>query len=91
MNSIVEGRVETFLNSSLHYDPQDCGTIVGAMRALARVVGHDLDERFAHASLGAGPEGRMAAGILGRALHEGGCETSDDAIKATIDRWLRMH
>ncbi len=89
MNSIVEANVRAYLKDRLQYDPYECGAIVKNMRSLARAAGHDLDERFARAGLGAGPEGRVAAGIVDLALGGGGSETSGYAIRQEIDRWLR--
>jgi hypothetical protein len=88
MNSLVEARVDTYLQSWLHYHPYDCGTILECMRSLARVAGHEVDEDFRFAGLGAGPEARVASGITDLALGGGGCETSDYAIRAQIRDWL---
>ena len=89
MNSIVEAKVENYLRTRLHYDPYNCGAIIYCMRNLARVAGHELDERFAGAGLGAGPEARVASGIVDLATLGGGCETSQYAIRQEIGRWLR--
>jgi hypothetical protein len=59
------------------------------MRDLARAAGHELDAHFAESGLGAGPECRIAAAIVDRALLGGGTEASDYAIKKEIDAWLR--
>ena len=91
MNSIVEAKIRDFLRYDLHCRPYDCGTIVECMTSLARMAGYDLDETFARAGLGAGPEARVAAAIVDRALGGGGCETSDYAIRTEISRWIRSH
>lgn len=91
MNSIVEAKIRDFLRYDLHCRPYDCGTIIECITSLARMAGHDLDEGFAHAGLGAGPEARVAAAIVDRALGGNGCETSDYAIKTEISRWIRSH
>ena len=91
MDSIVEAKVRDFLRNWLRADPHDCGTLVDKIWSLARMGGHDLDERFAGAGLGAGPEARVAAGIVDRALGGGGCETSDYTIKAHVAEWLRKN
>ena len=88
MNSLVEAKVMDFLRYWLHYDPYDCGTLLEQMRSLARMSGHQLDHRFARAGLGAGPEARVAAGIVDLALGGGGCETSDYTIRTHINDWL---
>ena len=88
MNSIVEAKVRDLLLNWYHYDPIQAQTAVVTIRDLARAAGHDLDGRFAHAGLGAGPECRVATGIVDRATLGGGCETSDYAIRKEIDYWL---
>lgn len=91
MDSVVEAKVKDFLRLWFYMDPHDCGTLVDKMWSLARMGGHDLDARFARAGLGAGPEARVAAGIVDRALGGGGCETSDYTIRAHIEEWLRKN
>ncbi|MCP4245712.1 MAG: hypothetical protein GY778_01560 [bacterium] len=88
MNSIEEAKVRTYLQYTLHYDPYQVGAIVLNIRNLARMGGHDLDHRFAHAGLGAGPEARIAAGIVELALGGGGCETAMYTIRTQIQQWL---
>ncbi len=88
MNSIVEAEVRDYLCNRLHYDPYQCGAIVERIRNLARMAGHDLDARFAHAGLGAGPEARVAAGIVDLATGGGGCETAAYTIRKEISQWL---
>jgi hypothetical protein len=89
MNSIVEAKVRDYLRNWLHYGPVECGTVVGKMTEHARVAGFELDDRFAFAGLGAGPEARVASRIVGRAIGEWGDETSDYAIRRELDEWLR--
>jgi len=91
MNSIVETRIRDFLRYDLHCKPYDCGTIVECIAHLAQAAGYDLDESFAHAGLGAGPEARVASAIVDRALGGGGCETSEYAMRTEISRWIRSH
>jgi len=86
MNSIEEAKVRKFLYYDLHYDPYQVGTIIYNMNELARVTGHELDHRFAGAGLGAGPECRVASGIVDLALGGGGCETS--MYRKEIEMWL---
>jgi hypothetical protein len=89
MNSIVEAKIGDYLRNVMYYDPYECGAILYNMRNLARIAGHDFDDRFAHAGLGAGPEARIAAGITDLALGGGGCETSSYTIRMETERWLR--
>ncbi|GMV95716.1 MAG: hypothetical protein HRF43_07330 [Phycisphaerae bacterium] len=91
MNSLVDGKIKDLLRNWLHYKDTDCGTVLEQINALARVAGHDLDERFANAGLGAGPEARVASRIVGRALLEQGDETPDYEIRTTLDMWLRRN
>jgi hypothetical protein len=88
MNSIDEARVRGYLYYRLNYDPYQVGAIVYNMTELARAAGHELDHRFADAGLGAGPECRVASGIINLALGGGGCETSMYAIRQEINKWL---
>jgi len=89
MISIIEGKVRDYLRWTLGYNPYDVGTIVFNIRGLARMAGYELDDRFAGANLGAGPEARVASGIVGLALGKGGCESSMYAIRDEIGKWLR--
>jgi hypothetical protein len=91
MNAIVEAKVADYLRNWLRYDPYACGTILECMRRAATAGGFDLDERFRYANLGSGPEGRIASGIVDRALMGGGCESSDYAMRAQIDNWVRYN
>ena len=89
MSALVETRVRDYLKQTMHYDPNEAGTITYVIRQLARVAGYEVDERFARASLTAGPEGRVASAIVDRALGGGGCETSMYTIRHQADHWLR--
>jgi hypothetical protein len=89
MNSIVEVKVDDFLRSQFHLRPYQRQAIIAKISELARMAGHDLDERFADAGLGAGPEARVASRIVARALGEEGSETSDYEIGQEIRGWLR--
>ncbi len=90
MNSIVEARLKDYLKNQLKYRVTEVGTIIGHMTTLARMSGHELDERFAEAGLGAGPEARVAAGILSLALGMG-AETPESTIRQEIRNWLRTN
>ena len=89
MNSIVEARIGDYLRNRLRLRPYDCGAVVYCIQNLARMAGHDLDDRFAGAGLGAGPEARVASAIVDLALGGGGCETSEYTIRLEVGRWLR--
>jgi hypothetical protein len=89
MNALAEAKIRDYLREMLHYDPYQAGTIVYRMRELARAAGHELDERFARANLGAGPEARVACTIVALALGAGGGESSMYAVRKQIDEWLR--
>jgi hypothetical protein len=89
MNSIVEAKVKSFLQHWYHYTPLQSGTITYYIRDLARISGHDLDERFASAGLGAGPERSVAASLVDKAIGGGGCSTADYEIRAHCEKWLR--
>lgn len=91
MNSITEAKVKMYLRNELRYDPYNCGTIVESMQSLARAGGFVLDARFGTAALAAGPEARVASGIVQLAMGEGGSATSKYAIRTEIDRWLRTN
>lgn len=88
MNSLVEARIGDYLINRLHCNYYDCGTILECMRSLARVSGFTLDEPYRFAGLGAGPEARIASGIVDLALMGGGAETSEYAIRSQIRDWL---
>lgn len=89
MNSIVETKVRDYLGKQMHYGPLQAGTIVYVIRQLARAVGHEVDERFSQAGLSVGPEARVGAAIVDRALGGGGCETSMYTIQVHTETWLR--
>lgn len=91
MNSLVEAKVKDTLVHRFHYNPYDCGTILECMRSLATAAGYDLDERFRHAGMSSGPEGRIAAGIVDLALMGGGCETTEHTIRMHVDDWIRRN
>jgi len=91
MNSLAEAKVRDYLVNFYHYDPYECGTVLECMRDLARVAGHELDERFRHLGLAAGPEASIAAAIVDRALGGPGSDTSEYTIRAQIDNWIRLH
>lgn len=88
MNSIDEAKVRKYLQYDMKYGPYDVGAILGNMTSLARTAGHEIDERYGNAGLGAGPENRVSSGIVNLALGGGGCETSEYAIRTQIQRWL---
>jgi len=89
MNSLVEAKVKNYLRDVMRFSPNEAGTIVGVMRDLAKIVGHDLDERFATTGLGAGPEASVAACIVDRALFGAGHAASNYDLRAYCDKWLR--
>lgn len=90
MDSIVEAKVKGFLRNRIHVDPYDTGAVLATMRRLAQMSGHALDDRFADAGLGAGPEARVAASIVGRSLSGGGgAATAEKDIRVALDRWIR--
>jgi len=91
MNSIVEEKVKGYLRNRLKYDPYACGAILFNMRKAARVAGYELNDYFGRAGLSAGPEARVASGIVNRALGGGGGGVvSDHIMKQTLDRWIRV-
>jgi len=89
MNAIVEGKVKGFLQNWLHYNPTQCNTITRCIRDLARPAGYDLDDRFAGAGLGAGPEPCIASTLVEKAIGRGGCSISDYEIRMHCEKWLR--
>ena len=92
MDSVVAARVRTYLEKKLHRDVYECGTILRVMRSVAQVGGFDVDRRFAGAGLAAGPDARIAADIVGRAMcGSSGAATSEWAIKTTLDRWVERN
>lgn len=92
MNSVFEARILDYLRQELKCEYYDTGTILECMRSQARMAGHELDERFAFAGLGAGPEARVASRIATRAMCGGaGFETADYAMSKEIAYWLIKH
>ena len=92
MDAVVEARIRNYLVSEMHYPFYDTGTILDHMRSLARMAGHELDERFAQAGLGAGPEARIASRLVDYALvGGGGTETPEPAIRIQVKDWLMRH
>lgn len=89
MNAIVEAKLKDYLVVYLKYKVQQVGAILTQIDALASMAGFDVDDSFAVAGLGAGPEARVASGIVSRALGHGGGETSEFEIRTEIDAWLR--
>jgi hypothetical protein len=91
MEPLVEEYVRMFLRTVFYLDPHQAKVVLECMTSAARVGGYDLDDRFADAGLGAGPEARVAAAIVARSLvGVGGGDPVDDAeMHETISRWLR--
>lgn len=90
MDAIVEARVSSYVHNRWQYQPAECDRALTRMRELARVAGYDLDSRFGRAGLAAGPDARVAAGMVNRALGAGGGSVvSDFVMKSTLERWLR--
>jgi len=89
MHAPIDARIERFLTNRLNFKWSDTGTIMERMRTLARAGGFDLDERFASAGLGAGPEARMAAGIVQYAIGGSGSAVSEYEMKRWASRWVR--
>jgi hypothetical protein len=90
VNSQIEAQVRMLLQTELDCTPSDSNVIVDLMRMQARKSGYELDARFAHAGLGAGPEARIASRIVNRAMFGGGDETAEYSIEAAVRDWLRM-
>ncbi len=91
MDSLLYARIKQYLQTRHQCDPHSCGAVVFNMRKVARMAGYDLDERFASAGLGAGPDAEAAAGIVQHAtVGGGGSAVSDYVVKQAIDRWSRM-
>ncbi|HEY3244581.1 MAG TPA: hypothetical protein VGM03_14655 [Phycisphaerae bacterium] len=89
MNSIVEAKVDDFLKSQFRLRPYQRQAVIAQINELGRMAGYDLDERFAGAGMGAGPEARVASRIVARALGEEGSETPDYEILQEIRGWIR--
>jgi hypothetical protein len=90
MDSIVEAKLQEFLRATWHYQAPERRAIIDQIDARARAAGFETGPRFAHAGLGAGPEGRAASRLVGRALGLYGDETAEYALKREIDEWLRV-
>jgi hypothetical protein len=88
MDAIIEAKVMDYLWNNHYCKYYDTGTVLEAMRSLARMSGRDLNESFRFAGMGAGPEARIASGIVDLALGGGGCDTSEYAIRMHIRDWL---
>ncbi len=89
MDSIVEAQIRNYLVTEMRYPLYDTGTILDHMRSLARMSGHELDERFAQAGLGAGPEARIASRLVDYAMvGGGGTETPESDIRKQVNDWL---
>ena len=90
MNSIVEEKVKQYLINELKRPSTECGTIVFRMRSAARTAGFSLNACFGQAGLAAGPDARVASGIVNRALGGGGGGVvSEGIMKNVLDRWVR--
>ena len=91
MDSVVETRVLGYCRNDLGYDVWPCQTILKCVRDLARASGYDLNEKFARAGLGAGPEGRIASAIVERALGGSSPDTPEYTIRMHVRDWLRTN
>ncbi len=91
MNSIVEAQVKAYCRHGLGYNPYQCNTILECVRHLAQSAGYDLDERFARAGLGSGPEGRVASAIVDRAMGGSSPDTPEHTIRQHTYQWLGMN
>lgn len=89
MNSVVEAKIKDFLILNLKYKANQVGPILDKIDAVAAMSGYDVDERFAAAGLGAGPEARIASRIVDVSLLGGGSETPEYAMKKEIDDWIK--
>ena len=90
MNSVVQAKIRRYLQERLGCRPTDCGAVMFNMCNAAQMAGHDLNERFAEAGLGAGPDAAVASGIVKRAIGSGGgSPVTDEIIKTTVRRWIR--
>lgn len=89
MNSVVEAKIKDYLILNLKYKSNQIGPILDKIDEAAGMAGFDVDERFAAAGLGAGPEARVASRIVDASLLGGGTETPEYSIKKEIDDWLR--
>ena len=68
----------------------ECGAIVFRMRSAAKTAGFALNAYFGRAGLSAGPDARVASGIVNRALGGGaGDVVSEGVMTHVLDRWVR--
>src|SRR5262245_61996197 len=88
MNSIVESKLTSYLINKLDVKHHQAQRLVTHVENQARIAGFELDERFARAGMAAGPECRVASGILDRALGGGGAETSEYSMRSQVRDWL---
>jgi hypothetical protein len=89
MNSIVEEKVKLFLVNRLKRPVTECGAILFNMRSLAKTAGFGLNAYFGQAGLAAGPDARVAAGVVNRALGGGGGDVvAEGMMNRVLDRWV---
>jgi len=89
MNCVVDSKISAWLNHAMHVEPHHMNTVLHCMRKQAQMAGYWLDERFARAGLGAGPEARVASRIVNYALFGGGTETAEYFVRKEIGDWIR--
>jgi len=89
MNSVVEAKIKDFLILNLKYKSSQVGPILDKIDETAAMAGYDVDERFAAAGLGAGPEARVASRIVDASILGGGSETPEYSMRKEIDTWLQ--
>src|SRR5262245_6236551 len=90
MNSIVEARIANYLIIEHNVRHKDVGAVINRIRYLAKMSGFSLDDRFARAGLGAGPEARIAADIVAQSIGAGGgCETPEYAVRTHVQDWIQ--
>lgn len=90
MDSLIEAKVNKYLQKRLNYQPHECGAVLNRMRTLARTAGFELNHRFASAGLAVGPNGRCASNIVSQALLDGcGDAVTEYEIRNKIDEWIR--
>lgn len=90
MDAVIEAKVSDYLQNWWRLDPVTCVPLLEHMRSLARVRGFEIDERFADAGLGGGPEASVASAIVNNALGGGGTAASDYEIRNHLHAWLSM-
>src|SRR5262245_42037366 len=91
MNANVDMKIKQYLRFRQGYEPQQVGSIIHVMRQLAGAVGFDLDNRFAYAGLGAGPEARIASEIVSRSTLAGALTSGEPVIRKQIELMLKLH